>query len=158
MSSYLEPPAVIIPGTAFCHHTWNCLLSSYLEQPCSHHTWNCLLSSYLELPAVIIPGTACCHHTWNYPALIIPGTVCSHYTWNCLLPECSILQLHLPKCFSVSLLIVTLHLNRKEYLKNKSIYVYIVDYFLKFQNMGTCRVVARDKFSLSIFKKFNSIV
>ena len=30
------------------------------------------------------------------------------------------------------------------------LYCIVVDKFLKFQNMGSCRVVARDKFSLSI--------
>ena len=30
------------------------------------------------------------------------------------------------------------------------LYCNVVDNFLKFQNMGSCRVVARDKFSLSI--------
>jgi len=30
------------------------------------------------------------------------------------------------------------------------LYSIVVDYFLKFQNMGSCKAIARDKFSLSI--------
>ena len=30
------------------------------------------------------------------------------------------------------------------------LYCIVVDYFVKFQNMGSCGVIARDKFSLSI--------